>query len=203
MWKSYFLNEMLLKYSNSEYVGEIILIDNAPELKKEINLPKVIHIKESENTFVNPAWNKGVAMSSYDNITIANDDVIFDVDEYYSYFEQLLEINDFKDLGFTGSHSENYELESSYNPCFEEYDNTKNKGGWGCLFSFHKQNWKPIPNDLKIWYGDNWIHLVCRPILHLKGIKIQTKMSTTSDLDEVKVVKDNDTKVWYKMLNIK
>lgn len=203
IWKSEFLYEMLPKYSQSEYVGEIILIDNASELNKKLDFPKLVHIKEKENTFVNPAWNKGTYLSKYENITIANDDLLFDVDEYYFYFSQLLELNDFKNLGFIGSHSKNYELDKSENACFEEYDNKTNKGGWGCLFSFHKSNWKPIPDGLKIWYGDNWIHMVCRPILHLVGIKIQTKMSTSSDLEEVKNVKENDTKLWHKMLNIK
>jgi len=203
MWKSEYVEELLKRFSESDYVGEIILIDNAPELKKEINLEKVIHIRESENTFCNPAWNKGVTLSKYDNISMPSDDIMLDVNEYYSYFEQLLQINDFKNLGFIGSHSENYELDKSENPHFEEYDNITNKGGWACIFSFHKSNWKPIPNELKIWYGDNWIHMVCRPILQLRGMKIETKMSTTSNLEEMTPVKENDTKIWHKMLNIK
>jgi len=202
IWKSEYTYELLKRLSDSEYVGEIILIDNASELNKEINIQKVIHIKEQENTYVNPAWNKGVNLASHNNITIVNDDIIFDVDEYYSYFAQLLEINEFKNIGFIGSHSENYKLEKSQNPSFEEYDNKTNTGGWGCLFSFHKSNWKPIPNELKIWYGDNWIHLVSNPILHLRGIKIETKMSTSSDLEEMNPIKENDTRIWHRMLNI-
>jgi len=203
IWKSEYTLELLKRYSECEYVDEIILIDNASHLGKNIDLPKVVHIKEPTNTFVNPAWNKGVELAKYHNITISNDDILFDVREYYSYINQLLEINDFKNLGFIGSNSKNYELEKSENPCFEQYDNTTNTTGWGCLFSFHKLNWKPIPNELKIWYGDNWIHMVCRPILHLIGMKMKTKMSTSSELDEVRDIRDNDTKIWYKMLNIK
>lgn len=203
IWKSEFFEEMLLRYSKSEHVGEIILIDNEPSASKEINLPKVIHIKEKENTFVNPAWNKGVSLSKYENITIANDDILFNVDEYYFYFSKLLESYDFKDIGFVGSHFFNYKLEKSEDTVhFKLYDNKVNISGWGCLFSFHKINWNPIPDGLKIWYGDNWIHLVCNKILDISGIKIQTKMSTSSDLDEMLVIKENDTLVWKKMLNI-
>ena len=90
MWKSEYAEELLKRFSESDYVGEIILIDNAPELKKEIRLPKIVHIRESENTFVNPAWNKGITLAKYDNITIPSDDVMLDVNEYYSYYENLV-----------------------------------------------------------------------------------------------------------------
>ena len=93
-------------------------------------------------------------------------------------------------------------ISENKSPVLEEYDNNSNKGGWGCLFSFHKQNWKPIPNQLKIWYGDNWIHMVIRPILQLSGINIETKMSTSSDLEEIRSVRDNDTKEWHKLLSV-
>lgn len=200
IWKSGYTEKLLTRFSQSKYVGEIILIDNAGYLKKEIILPKLVHIKEKENTFVNPAWNKGVDISKYDYVTIANDDILFDVDEYYYYLEQILELNKLENLGFIGSHSDNYKLEKADIPKFEIYDNKNNKGGWGCLFSFHKSKWIPIPDKLKIWFGDNWIHMNSNQILQLRGIKIETNMSTSSDLDEVRDVRDTDVKNWNKLL---
>lgn len=203
IWKSDYLMDLLLKCSKSKYVGEIILIDNNPNEGKVIDLPKLIHIKETHNTFVNPAWNKGVAMASYENITLPSDDISIDIDEYHYYIEQLCEFNDFKNVGFIGMHSENYKLIESQNPEFELYENITNKGGWACIFSFHKDNWKPIPNQLKIWYGDNWIHMVTpkEKVLQLKGISVETKMSTSSDLPEMEIIKNNDSFEWNKILN--
>jgi hypothetical protein len=198
IWKSEYTIELLERYSKSDYVGEIILIDNAAT--KDIVMDKLVHIKETENTYVNPAWNKGVRLSKYDNITITNDDILFNVDEYFYYMQQA---HNFLGLGYIGSHSDNYTLTESNNPEIELYDNKTNTGGWGCLFSFNKNNWKPIPNQLKIWYGDNWIHGTNELILQLKGIAIQTKMSTSSDLDSVRDVRDNDTKEWMKLINQK
>jgi hypothetical protein len=60
-------------------------------------MEKLIHIKEDTNTYVNPAWNKGVKLSNYDNITISNDDIIFNVDEYFNY---ITELNPFVDYGY-------------------------------------------------------------------------------------------------------
>jgi hypothetical protein len=191
IWKSGYTNELLERYSNSEYVGEIILIDNQPT--KDIVMDKLIHIKEEENTYVNPAWNKGVSLASYNNITISNDDILFDVDEYYEYISQLTPLENY---GYIGSHHENYELSESINARFEQYDNRNNFGGWGCLFSFHKSKWRDIPNDLKIWYGDNLIHAWHYPILQLRGFKIETKMSTSSDDMSVRDIRDRDTQLW-------
>jgi hypothetical protein len=190
IWKSEYTMELLERYSKSDYVGEIILIDNAPT--KDIVMEKLIHIKEDTNTYVNPAWNKGVKLSNYDNITISNDDIIFNVDEYFNYITKL---NPFVDYGYIGSHSENYELTETTNvriePCTGE-----SELGWGCLFSFHKSKWIDIPNELKIWYGDNLIHIWHKPTLRLRGFKIKTKMSTSSDDISVRDVRDRDRQVW-------
>jgi len=197
IWKSEFTLTLLDRLSKSDSVGEIILIDNAPW--EDIVMGKVIHIIESENTYVNPAWNKGVELAKYNNITIANDDILFNVDEYFHYMQQI----PLKEFGFVGSHSDNYKGEKFLTIELEKYDNQTNVGGWGCLFSFHKTNWKPIPNQLKIWYGDNWIHATNESILQLRGIEIETLMSTSSDLEEVREVRDNDTKEWMKLINQK
>lgn len=195
IWKSEFTIPLLQRLSKSEAVGEIILIDNAPNW--DITMDKLIHIKESENTYVNPAWNKGVELAKWNNITIANDDILFDVDEYFHYMEQI----PLKEFGFIGSHSDNYKDGEFDTIHLEKYDNQTNVGGWGCLFSFDKRNWKPIPNELKIWYGDNFIHATNQSILQLRGIKIETLMSTSSDLQEVREIRDRDTHIWHNGLS--
>jgi len=200
MWKSHFTIPLLNELSKSEYVGEIILIDNKPIEASEIKIKKVIHIKEEENTYVNPAWNKGVQLAKYNNITIANDDILFSANEYFSYLHQSIQQ---LTIGFIGSHSENYEIENSNNVRIELLDCQNNLGGWGCLFSFTKPNWKGIPEQFKIWYGDNIIQATNPNIFQLRGIKIQTNMSTSSDLEEVRKVRDNDTTQWIKLINNK
>ena len=198
IWKSEYTMELLERYSKSDYVGEIILIDNAP--MKDIVMDKIIHIKEAENTYVNPAWNKGVSIAKYDNITISNDDILFDVNEYYNILSQCEMV---LEIGYMGSHSDNYELKETKEPIVEWYDNQNNRGGWGCLFSFNKKNWKDIPDSLKIWYGDNFIHAYTQNIFQLRGLHMETRMSSSSDLDSVRDVRDNDTKEWMKLINQK
>lgn len=199
IWASEYTTPLLEELSNSEFVGEIILIDNTDYIlypKQGWDFDKVKLIKENKNTYVNPAWNKGVLEAKYNYVTICNDDILFNPNEYFYYINQALNI---LDVGFIGSHSQNYE-DKLNDAEIELYDNKTNTGGWGCLFSFNKSIWKPIPDGLKIWYGDNWIHGTNPNIFQLRGIKIQTKMSTSSDREDVRDVRDNDTIQWHRLL---
>lgn len=202
IWKSEYTLELIKRYCECDFVGEVILINNRKESTPDIPTHSKLNvINMSENIFVNPAWNYGVEISKNNYITISNDDILFNINEYYELLNQITIQFPLKSLGYIGSHSENYITKNSKYKILEELNST-NRGGWGCLFSFHKENWKPIPDQLKIWYGDNWIHMVARPILQLSGINIETKMSSSSDLEEVRQVRDNDTKEWHKLLSI-
>ena len=88
IWKSEYTMELLKRLSEHPAVAEIILIDNAT--KGDVIMDKVIHIKEVENTYVNPAWNKGVELAKYDYVTICNDDILFNTNEYFNYFSIFL-----------------------------------------------------------------------------------------------------------------
>jgi len=202
IWKSEYTMQLLERYLNCDKVGEVILINNNKAETPQISIhDKLKVITPNENIYVNPAWNMGVQLSSYDNITISNDDILFNVDEYFYYLEQK---HDLLQLGYIGSHNDNYSLTQSKEiVIIELYDNKTNTGGWGCLFSFNKKLWKPIPEQLKIWYGDNCIHETNKLILQLNGIAIETRMSTSSDLDSLREVRDNDTIEWMKLINNK
>jgi hypothetical protein len=201
IWKSEYTLELLQRYLDCNRVDEVILINNNKAETPQIPThDKLKVVTPSNNIYVNPAWNLGIKMSSYDNITISNDDILFDVDEYYNILSQCEMV---LEIGFIGSHSENYELKETCEPIVEWYDNQNNTGGWGCLFSFKKKNWKDIPDRLKIWYGDNFIHAYTQNIFQLRGFTMQTKMSTSSDLDSVREVRDNDTIEWMKLINNK
>lgn len=202
IWKSNRIHKLLFDLIKCDFVDEIILIDNSNKFFEHYEvLDKVKLIQPNENIYVNPSWNLGVSASKNNLITISNDDINFNPNEYFFYLDELFRINNPIDCGFIGSHSLNYKIKETENPLIEIYNNKTNVGGWGCLFSFHKSNWKPIPNELKIWYGDNWIHATSNLILHLKGMKIETEMSTSSDLEEIRYVRDNDTLVWSKIIN--
>lgn len=200
IWKGPWIVELLSRYANSEYVDEVLLIDNDPLSAPELPMSnKIQRIVSDENLFVNPSWNLGVQLAKHDNIIISNDDILFDVDLYFKF---LSEIEDLKTHGVIGMNSDNYTLSENESITLNEYGSVKNTGGWACLLAFSKQSWVPIPENIKIYYGDNFIHMHCRPILELRGIAVKTVMSSSANtsIEWVKKITDNDLTEWYKIM---
>jgi hypothetical protein len=148
MWKSDWIHRSISQLEEYNQVGEIILIDNSSE-QKELNGEKIYHIREGFNTYVNPAWNKAVRISKFDNLCIANDDLVFN--------PALLDfVKPHIHKGVIGQHISNYDKwETNFNPQIEKM--VGRDWGWGCLFFIHKTNWIDIPNDLLIACGDDYL----------------------------------------------
>ena len=66
MWRSELIHQMLPLYDRSEYVGEVIIIDNDPSKMPDLSqFEKVRHYAMKENIYVNPAWNLGVSLANH------------------------------------------------------------------------------------------------------------------------------------------
>lgn len=132
-------------------VGEFILIDNTDD-GYEINdtIDKLIHIKEKKNTFVNPAWNKGVSLANNDKLMIINDDVITDFNGLIDLmYHEITEQRGIVGLGtgcWNGTQKE-----------FKLKEIDRLSTGFACVFFIHKNSYITIPDELKVWYGDNWL----------------------------------------------
>lgn len=203
IWKGPWIYELLTNFCNNQYIDDIILINNDLNNTKEIpDSDKIRIITPKENLFVNPSWNLGVSLAKNYNVIISNDDILFNVDAYIDYLRSL---NDLKPYGIIGVNSDNYTLDGDEDITLNHHGDVHNTGGWACLFAFHVQNWIPIPETIKIYYGDNFLHMVCRPILELRGIKIKTLMSSSAntEIDWVKNVTDNDSIEWFNIFKQK
>ena len=87
--------------------------------------------------------------------------------------------------------STNYNTQNK-NPmlCFEPHRNIQ-RYGWGCFIIFDKKYWIDIPDNIKIWFGDDFVRILNKSqISYLTNFKIDTEMSTTSD-----EVRWNETKM--------
>lgn len=188
MWESDKIFTMLDIYQESQYVDEVIIIDNAPEKKIKINYSKCNVCTRGENIYVNPAWNWGVALSRNNNVIIANDDII--VRELDSL---ILLCND-----------REYELiGANFSIPFDDKNVIKpligSKGyGFGCLMFIKKEHYITIPYDLKIWRGD---HILVKNLnVGLFGGRyIETEMSVT--VNKFKMKASQDTKTYKRWKN--
>ena len=189
--------QTLIELSKCEYVGEIILIDNTKN-KTPIKLDKLVHICEGENTYVNPAWNKGVSISKYNKLCILNDDLWFD-------WNKLGVISTFitKDVGLLGMSNNNY---NNPKDSIELVPTNFRSNGFGCCFFLHKDNWDEIPSDLKLWCGDDWLFYRSRhQNFCIDGLKCDGFISASMDdkflSSEIDLIKINDMYSMSKLID--
>lgn len=184
MWLSKDLVQMVQIYSESEKIDEIIIIDNAPNNKFELNSPKLKIYSKGFNICVNPAWNWGVSLAQSENIIIANDDILIP----QSDFTNLIEL--------TSSILKEDMIIGPAMTCFERFKNYPKPDklviypvhhgftyGFGTLMLMKRKSYTVIPDDILIFCGDVIQHDTNKPY-RFDGIHINTKMSTTLNHDQ-------------------
>jgi hypothetical protein len=150
MWRyAPFLN-FLQHMLQSELVERVIVINNQSSLTPTDSVlqhSKLVMLDFGQNTFVNPAWNIGVAYSSTDIVCLANDDITFD-----------LRVFDRAVRWFRPNHGA---LGLAHGPVTGdiEFQPRSNESvfGFGQLMFVHASTWTDIPSDLLVYFGDNWI----------------------------------------------
>lgn len=170
MWKYEPFKRFLRIVASHPTVDEILIIDNEPVSRPEeelldISKLRFITAEDNSNMFVNPAWNIGVKEAKNEYICIMNDDVIFDTAIFYEILPYMIEAN----FGAAGAHPGNEELfqQPFINGLIDikEWESPppgRSHGylfGFGTLFFVNKSKWFPIPTSLKLYYGDDWVHL--------------------------------------------
>lgn len=190
LWQSTRIHRLLDDLSDCDKVGEIIIIDNNSEYYNKVSkcYPKVHLLQQSENIFVNPAWNLGVKTAKYEQICIANDDINFDTN-IFDYLDGKIE-------GVIGMDTNNYELQESGNFIITKIQTRC--WAWGCLIFINKKDWIDIPDSLLIWYGDDY--LINRlPAFIIGNLWIESELSTTSGSVKFSPIYENDLKNYKKL----
>jgi glycosyltransferase involved in cell wall biosynthesis len=190
LWKSKRTDKLLKDLENCEYVDEIIVIDNTSIYETDGTIGKIRMVSKGENIYVNPAWNWGIELAKNECIALCNDDINFDPNIFGVIDESILTY-----VGIIGMGEGNYkdEIDKERGSYIDIWEPGVNDWGWGCLILLKKSHWLTIPNDIKIWYGDNIIkdvNSVSKGVL--RNFKIETEMSTTSDEKEWDEIKKED-----------
>ena len=190
LWKSNRIHKLLKDLEECEYVDEIIVIDNASIYETDRTIGKIRMVSKGENIYVNPAWNLGIELAKNECIALCNDDINFNPNIFGVIDESILTY-----VGIIGMGEGNYkdEIDKEKGSYIDIWEPGVNDWGWGCLILLKKSHWLPIPNEIKIWYGDNIIkdvNSVSKGVL--RNFKVETEMSTTSDETEWDEVKKKD-----------
>ena len=190
---------------HDESVGEIIIIDNAPTDFFYDN-EKVVTLKQQENLYVNPSWNLGVEESDYDKFIILNDDIIIPYNFVFQLEEWITE-----DIGLIGLDSASiikathFDAENitKLDRKIELQSVVNRNWGFGMAIVGHKKSYYKIPENIRIWYGDDYLFQMNNEAgktnYVIDDIPIFTKISSTSDLEEFDEIKNIDTLMYDRM----
>jgi glycosyltransferase involved in cell wall biosynthesis len=194
IWSSDKIYESVALLNSSYAVGEIIIINNRPEAcKKKLEGEKVREFVFETNQYVNPSWNFGVSQAKFEKICILNDDVLLE-DMVLHFMTLRLEESW---VGLVGLSKSCYDLSDAHKDYRErnwhlEQIAVRNRG-FGCALFIKKENYVPIPEDLKIWFGDDWlVKKLDGKVFRLHGGKIWADMSQSVDNPAFKQIVDQD-----------
>lgn len=143
------LGDLLSLLATSPIVREIIVINNSErDLTFDGELIRVL--SPGANIFVNPAWNAGRLGAQEEYLAIINDDVLFNP----SLLEDGLQFMLHRRVGILGADmsSRNW---SSGRKRFSPVQ--KRREGFGVLMLMPTKNYVLIPEELKIWQGDDFL----------------------------------------------
>ena len=191
MWRSHRTVSLINSICASDHVDELIIIDNDVSARPKFDIDsKVVLLEQDQNIYVNPAWNLGVSKSKNDFLCIINDDISLDFDYGIPLVQEFLNTKG----SVVGIHPASYNL-SPGDITIGVMPGHHIGHGWGCCMFMMKDDWVPIPEKYKIWYGDNWV------VNNLKNAysllkAVQTEMQTTSGSVELSDIINEDKKAW-------
>ncbi|MBR6127141.1 glycosyltransferase family 2 protein [bacterium] len=163
------LKKLIELLTADDGVNQILIINNKVDtpIAEDIITAKTEIIVPNQNLYVNESWNLGVRLAKNDKFVLMNDDLLI----CPNLCSMILEtgILDEESTGLVGPST----------GCIKTYDNknrmavpkikksTKPKiipmknylltGDWGISIFGRKRSYYPIPEDLKIIYGDNYL----------------------------------------------
>lgn len=157
MWRYEPFIGFLSSLEKCSEVDEIIIINNdvakTPDFYLDTRKTKVIDF--DPQIYINPAWNLGVSLARNELICVANDDIEFDLEVFKVLQDKLEPKHGIFGL-CPGKEEFNQPVYTSTDITVKPWEG-EHTYGFGCLMFFHRQSWTPIPEDLKIYFGDNWV----------------------------------------------
>lgn len=195
-----------------EPVKEIIIIDNSgnhadgcliEDLCYKYNKTRIYFV--AENIYVNPAWNYGVSLAKYDYIALLNDDIIIPENTF-----TILAQAPWEQIGITGAYQGSIKpidnLDKFYIDKINFFPIDTRWNCFGVFMVMHRDRYVTIPEELKIWCGDDFLFHINRvrgkhnymmnfPLkTDTSATPVKEKTSVTSDLPEFDVIKQKDLK---------
>ncbi|WP_256841514.1 glycosyltransferase family 2 protein [Ornithinimicrobium cryptoxanthini] len=172
-------------------VHEVLIVNNA-SAPLAWDSSKVRVLQQAVNIYVNPAWNLGAREATGEYLAIINDDVRFD-DEALDAAGRVLRRGWFGIVGpdrscFATAHTGRVKVRPARH--------TATIHGFGTFMCLRRSAFIPIPEDMRIWGGDDWlIQRQGRPPGALLNVRFVTEMGTTSMRPEAQALRAEEQQV--------
>ncbi|MBB5598180.1 glycosyltransferase family 2 protein [Neomicrococcus lactis] len=183
------LQQLVQDCADHPLVLEVLVINNAKD-PLSWNSPKVRVLQQQENIYVNPAWNLGVRESRGKYLAILNDDVLFNP----NLFDLILRWLRVPGIGIIGPNKTSFHPSTGRPFIRPKYQRPY---GWGTAMFMRRDAYTAIPEELRVFYGDDWLFLHSpRRNWTFSNFFISTKMSTTAGDSKFSPVITHDQEVW-------
>lgn len=207
-------------------VNNIYIIDNTETrrfkhsflslLERERSI-KVFDYGHEYKMYVNNAWNYGVAASKFDMSVpyycLLNDDILVRRGVMECIADLMI---DNEMINLITVRTENNVPKEIYDERQQNetgsditYTTDIPNGRQGWIMVGRKNQWKPIPSELKIFYGDDFIYHRCRTIpgqvVMLTNTFVSHFQSSTvnSNMHKIGPIIENDAHIWQELNSIR
>jgi hypothetical protein len=202
LWKSENIHKTIERFCEIEDdKAELIIINNS-NLKYLNSDFRVKNFKMPKNIYVNPSWNLGVHSAINNKVCLVNDDILFDIKKFH-YFAL-----DSKAVAIGINNNDRCSVDSTLYQLREIHDRNARPSGLGQLMLIEKQNWISLPDDMKIYYGDDIIYyyhtlILDIPFHYIKGMALNGDQSVTVNTlpNHMNKPFSQDTLEYHKMMH--
>lgn len=159
MWKHEGFPQNIAETLEESVVDEYIIINNDVNAKPESEIlshPKIKIYDFSENTYVNPAWNFGASVAKNKILAFLSDDVEFDSKIFPKTYELFQTTENVGIVGVLTRYHDHHATvyDWHYTDGKITFISHFPSSTFGAFFFMLKEQWKPIPSNLKIVNGE-------------------------------------------------
>lgn len=192
LWQPAGLVGALEEYLNSSAIERVIVIDNAPAQRpaaaRELEPhPRLLLLAQSENLYVNPSWNLGLAQiaNSSTLVGILNDDIQIPACVLEALLAQapasgtVVGLLPPPEISVPATAFPAYPLVLEPFTYRRELSIGSQCRGFGSALFLRRGDFVPIPSSLQIWFGDDWILQQASRVLGLRSAWIRIERHVT------------------------
>ena len=167
-------------------VLEVLVVNNA-STPLVWESPKVRVLQQQRNIYVNPAWNLGAREARGEFLAVVNDDVRFD-DVAFDLAARGL-----RWFGVVGPDRFCFSLAQQEEPRLRLARRSATLFGFGTFMCMRRGNYRPVPEEMRIWGGDDWlIQSQRKPPGAIVGVPFATEMGTTTHSAEAQRLRNEE-----------